>query len=158
MFDIPTFQSLKFSNDALRSDRAKTSCRLSPKLRSWTGVNCWQRKGKPSLPWSASFPSLQVRPGRRSGTRTPVSPVAASHCLSAGSLPCPHAATWWIQWVLNIQTRSKSLLVDSRDCSDCKVGKSCTDMCSYNLKLWCTIIYFSVKVKDGKEVMIGELN
>lgn len=57
----------------LNCDRAKTSCRLSPKLRSWIGVSRWGRKGKPSLPWSESFPSLQVRPGQRSETRTLVS-------------------------------------------------------------------------------------
>lgn len=65
-----------FVFSVLTSDRAKTSCHLSPKLQSWTGVNCWGRKGKQGLPWSASSPSLPVRPGRRSETLTRVRSVA----------------------------------------------------------------------------------
>lgn len=81
--------------------RAKTSCPHSPKLRSWTGVNCWGRKGKPNPPWSASSPSLPVRSGQRSETLTLVRAGAAPPCSSfnshaAGWLPCPHPAPLWL--------------------------------------------------------------
>lgn len=82
----------------LTFDRAKTSCRLSPKLQSWTGVNCWGRKGKQSLPWSASSPSLPVLHGQRSETPTRVRSVAVppskQPCcwLTAMSVHCPLVA------------------------------------------------------------------
>lgn len=82
--------------------RAKTSCPRSPKRWSWTGVNCWGRKERPSPPWSESSPSLPVRSGQRSETLTLVRagavPPSRSSFVShsAGLLPCLHTASLWL--------------------------------------------------------------
>lgn len=77
--------------------RTKTSCPHSPKLQSWTGVNYWPRKAKPSPPWSASCPLLPVHSGQRretlilvrTGAPRPPSPFI-SH--AAGWRPSFHTA------------------------------------------------------------------
>lgn len=81
--------------------RTKTSCPHSPKLQSWTGVNYWWRKAKPSPQWSASCPLLPVHSGQRretlilvrTGAALPPSPFI-SH--ASGWWPAFHAAPLWL--------------------------------------------------------------
>lgn len=53
--------------------RVKIKSPHLPKLRSWTGVRLWGRRGRRSLPWNASSPSASVLLVMRSGTQTQVS-------------------------------------------------------------------------------------